>query len=75
MATRCFGLARFTGAPALPLLFSFRRAVGLVAAALRAGDFFCADDFAAARAEGFLDFFVGFFFAIGALPFVSVNEG
>jgi hypothetical protein len=35
------------------------------------GDFFCVADFVAARAAGFLAFFL----AIGALPFVSVNEG
>jgi hypothetical protein len=69
MATRCFGRAFFAGAGVLPLLFSLRRAVDL-AAALR-GDFFCADDFVAARAVGFLAFFL----AIGALPFVSVNKG
>src|SRR6185437_10673484 len=54
MATRCFGRAFFAGADALPLLFSLRRAVDL-AAALR-GDFFCAADFVAARAAGFLVF-------------------
>src|SRR5690348_3587238 len=68
MATRCFGRAFFAGAGALPLLFSLRRAVVLVvvlAAALR-GDFFCAADFAAARAAGFFAFFL----AIDALPSV-----
>jgi hypothetical protein len=68
MAMRCLGRARFTGAGALPLLFSLRRAVGLAAATLRAGDFFCAADFAAARAAGFLDFFVGFFLAMVLSP-------
>src|ERR1700750_3273581 len=61
MATRCFGRAFFAGAGALPLLFSLRRAVDS-AAALR-GDFFCVVDFAAARAAGFLAFFL----AIGVL--------
>src|SRR6185312_981613 len=57
MATRCFGRAFFAGADALPLLFSLRRAVDAMdlAAALR-GDFFCAADFVAARAAGFLVF-------------------
>jgi hypothetical protein len=40
----------------------------LAAATLRAGDFFCAADFAAARAAGFLDFFVGFFLAMVLSP-------
>src|ERR1700722_10452781 len=68
MAMRCLGRARFTGAAALPLLFSFLRAVDL-AAALRAGDFFCAAVLAAARAVGLLDFRLGFFLAIDVLPF------
>src|ERR1700677_616839 len=69
MATRCFGRARLTGAAALPLLLSLRRAVGL-AATLRADDFFCAvflvavRDLAAAREAGFFVFLL----AIPALP-------
>src|SRR5215469_11636812 len=57
MATRCFGRAFFAGAAALPLLFSLRRAVDF-AAALRAGDVFRAAFLLAARAAGFLDFFL-----------------
>src|ERR1700761_6501763 len=68
MATRCFGRARLAGAGALPLLASFLRAV-LLAAALRAGDFFCAVDLAAARAAGLFAFFL----AIDALPCVSLG--
>ena len=52
------------GAP--PLLFSLRRAVDL--AALRAGDFFCALVFAAARAAGFLDFFVAMELSLVSFP-------
>src|ERR1700722_10070902 len=72
MATCCFGRARLAGAAALPLLFNFRRAFDL-AAAFRVDDFFRADvfaavrDLAAARAAGFLDFFL----AIPALPVLS----
>jgi hypothetical protein len=58
-----------------PLLASFFRADGLaadfLAAALRAGDFFCAAPRLAARALGF---FVGFFLAIDVLPLL-ISEG
>ena len=65
-AARC---AHEAGAGVLPLLASFLRAVDL-AAALRAGDFFCAADLAAARAAGFFAFLL----AIRALPFVSLGR-
>src|ERR1700704_2323510 len=69
MAMRCFGRARLAGT-SRPLALSFFRAVDLAAvlwALLRAGDFFCAADFAAARALGFL-------LAIDALPFSNYGR-
>src|SRR6266480_4652330 len=80
MAMRCFGRERLVGATTRPLLLIFFRAVGLalvlalvLAAALRAGDFFSAGVLAAAREpDVFLDVFFGFlpcFLAIGVLPF------
>src|SRR5581483_4268404 len=72
MATCCFGRTRLTGAAALPL--SLRRAWDFAAVfragALRAVDFFWAALLAAARAAGFLDFFLAMF-----SPFPTNQEG
>ena len=62
---RCLGRAGLTGAAVRPPLLIFFRALDF-AAALRAVDFFWAALLPAAREA---DVLLGFFLAIGALPF------
>src|SRR6185312_4710417 len=73
MATRCLGRVRLTGAAAVPLLFSLRRAVDFPAA-LPAGDFFCAAFLVAARDAGLFDFFLAMMPSLMLRPNWSIRQ-